>query len=622
MPTAPRRPGFAVPLAATLGILFARVDVAAAASVEARHGAVAAEHRLASAAGVEILERGGNAVDAAVAAALATGVVNPSSSGLGGGGFLVVWNAKRSRAAAIDFRETAPGGAFETMFVRADGSVDAKASRIGALAVGVPGEPRGLALALARHGRLRFADVAAPAIRIARDGFVIEAHLASMIASAKTGLPADPELSRVFFHEDGSPRREGEMLKRPELAATLERLARVGVDDFYEGEIAADIVRTIAASRAATGAAAASAPAKATGTAGAAATGTAGAAATGMTTADTGAAALPAGAMRNAVPVTAKDLAAYRPIEREPLLIRYRGREIVSMPPPSSGGAVLGEALGVLSVWDIAGIDRQGPTWAHLMAETLKAVFADRATWYGDPAFTDVPLRRLLGAAHAAGIRAKMDWTRATPSSEFAPRADAASDAGTSHISVIDADGNAAALTTSVNTGFGSGISVPGRDIVLNNTMDDFSAQPGKANAFGLVGSQANAIAPGKRPLSSMTPVVVLEDDRVRLVAGASGGPLIITSTLETVMGVIDFGLTADAAVTAPRLHHQWLPEVLMVEAGIPDSTRKALEHVGHKVVPLSAKASVQAVEATGSGTARVLHATSDPRKGGVPAGY
>ena len=326
---------------------------AVAASIEARHGAVAAEHRLASAAGVEILERGGNAVDAAVAAALATGVVNPSSSGLGGGGFLVAWDARRARASTIDFREAAPSGAYETMFVSADGSVDARASRIGALAVGVPGEPRGLALALQRHGRLRFADVAAPAIRIAREGFVIEAHLASMIASAKTGLPADPELARVFFHEDGSPRREGETLKRPELAATLERLARVGVDDFYEGEIAADIARTLAAANA-----------------------------TGATTAGSGTPAGPAAAPRGAgaVPVTAKDLAAYRPIEREPLRIGYRGRRIYSMPPPSSGGAVLGEALGVLSAWDIAGIDRQGPTWAHLMAETLKAVFADRAT--------------------------------------------------------------------------------------------------------------------------------------------------------------------------------------------------------------------------------------------------
>ncbi|MFN2426001.1 MAG: gamma-glutamyltransferase [Candidatus Binatia bacterium] len=559
---------------ARLALAFVLVTPAGAiaASIEARHGAVAAEHRLASAAGVEILQRGGNAVDAAVAAALVTGVVNPSSSGLGGGGFLVVWDAKRSRAAAIDFRECAPGGASETMFVRGDGSVDAKASRIGPLAVAVPGEPRGLALALKRHGRLRFADVAVPAIRVAREGFVIEAHLAAMIAAAKTGLPADAELARVFFHPDGSPRREGETLKRPELAATLERLARVGVDDFYEGEIAADIVRTVARPPAAT--------------------------------------------------LTARDLAAYRPIERDPLVIRYRGRTILSIGPPSSGGAVLGEALGVLSAWDIAGIDPQGATWAHLMAETLKAVFADRATWYGDPAFTNVPLERLLSSAHADAIRSKLSWKRATPSAEIAPRVDTASDAGTSHISVVDADGNAAALTTSVNTGFGSGLSVPGRDIVLNNTMDDFSAQPGKANAFGLVGSSANAVAPGKRPLSSMTPVIVLEDGRVRLVAGASGGPLIITSTLETVMGVVDFGLGADAAVNAPRIHHQWLPEVLLVEAGLPDATLKALARVGHKVVPLRAKASVQAVEVKGTGAARVLYATSDPRKGGVPAGY
>jgi gamma-glutamyltranspeptidase/glutathione hydrolase len=231
-------------------------------------------------------------------------------------------------------------------------------------------------------------------------------------------------------------------------------------------------------------------------------------------------------------------------------------------------------------------------------------------------------LQRLLGQPHATEIRAKMDWQRAVPSAAFAPKVDAGTDSGTSHISVVDKDGNAAALTTSVNTGFGSGVSVPGRDIILNNTMDDFSAQPGKPNAFGLVGSRANAVAARKRPLSSMTPVIVTENGAVRLVAGASGGPLIITSTLATVIGVLDFGRTTEQAVGAPRVHHQWLPEVLLVEPELPERTRKALEHVGHKVVPLSAKASVQAISVTGSGEGRRLEATSDPRKGGVPAGY
>ncbi len=599
-------------LGALVGTVLGAAPLGArAASIDAAHGAVAAEHRLASAAGVEILERGGNAVDAAIASALATGVVNPSSSGIGGGGFLVLWDAKRSRARTIDFRETAPRGATETMFVRPDGTVDGDASKTGPLAAGVPGELRGFELALERYGRLKLADVAAPAIRIARDGFAIEAHLASMIAAGRARLAADAGLASVFLHEDGSPKREGEILRRPDLAATLERVVKVGVRDFYEGEIAADIARTVSLWHG-RGVPAPAVPDNAR-TASQPGASTASPVNARTTSGET---------LRAASPLDATDLRNYRAIERAPLTMHYRGREIVSMPPPSSGGAVLDEALGVLGAWDLASIQPQSPTWAHLLAETLKSVFADRAIFYGDPDFTDVPMKRLLGPAHAAEIRARLDWKHALPSAQIAPGAGAANDAGTSHISVIDADGNAAALTTSVNTGFGAGTSVPGRDIVLNNTMDDFSVQPGKPNAFGLVGTKANAIAPGKRPLSSMTPVIVLDGKRVRLVAGASGGPLIITATLETLLGVVDFGLSTDAAVSAPRIHHQWLPDVLMVEPGVPDNTRRALERAGHKIIPMPAKASVQAIEQSPATGARMLHATSDPRKGGVPAGY
>ncbi len=557
-----------------------------AATVEARRGAVAAEHRLASEAGVEMLRRGGNAVDAVAAAALATGVVNPSSSGIGGGGFVVLWDAARGRATTIDFRESAPRRAHRDMFVSVDGNLDTEGSKTGPLAVGVPGELRGLALALARHGRLSFADVAQPAIRIARDGFAIEAHLAAQIASGRDRLAADPELARVFLHEDGSPRLEGEILRRPALAATLERLARVGIEDFYEGAIAADIVRT-----------------------------TSGAHGPGL---DTGKPAS-GGEGRG---LDAADLAAYRPVVREPLRLRYRGRTILAMAPPSSGGGVLGEVLGVLGAYDLEAIGRDGATWPHLLADTLKAAFADRATWYGDPAFTPVPLTRLLGAKHLDELRSRLRASRAVPSADFAPRAAASDDAGTSHISVVDGEGNAASLTTSVNTGFGAALAVPGRDIVLNNTMDDFAAQPGKPNAFGLVGSGANAIAAGKRPLSSMTPIIVLEGGRVRLVAGASGGPLIITSTLQTLVGVIDFGLDASQAVEAPRIHHQWMPEMLMVEEAVPAATQASLKRLGHKVVALPPRASVQAVEVTGRGASRRLQATSDPRKGGLPAAW
>lgn len=282
----------------------------------------------------------------------------------------------------------------------------------------------------------------------------------------------------------------------------------------------------------------------------------------------------------------------------------------------------MAEALAVLSGWEFGRLPRQGPTYTLALAETMKAVFADRATFYGDPAFTDVPMPRLLAPAHAATIRAKIDWKRARPSAEWAPPLDAASDAGTTHLSVVDEDGNAAALTTSVNTAFGAALSVPGRDIVLNNTMDDFSAQPGKANFFGLVGAKANAVAPGKRPLSSMTPTVVVEDGGARLVAGGSGGPLILTATLQTLVGVLDFGLGAEAAVAAPRLHHQWLPDVLAVEVGYPEASRRALEGVGQKTAPLAAQGAVQAISVTRRDGVRMLEAASDDRKGGVPAGY
>lgn len=554
-------------LAIATALLLCAPLAARSASVTARHGAVAAEHKLASEAGVEILKEGGNAIDAAVAAALATGVVNPSSSGIGGGGFLVWWDQAHKSSSTVDFRETAPSSASQTMYELPDGTLDSKASKNGPRAVAVPGELRGFALALKRYGKKSFCEVASPAIRLARDGFAIEAHLASMIASGRDRLAANAELARVFLHEDGSPRREGETLQRPQLAATLERLCKVGVEDFYRGEIAADILRTVP-------------------------------------------------------PISAEDLANYRPLERAPIRIQYRGRTVLSMAPPSSGGGMLAEILAVLSGYNPAKLRSQGAAWPHLLGETMKAAFADRAVYYGDPAFTTVPIARLTSAEHTAQIRARLRAKQAVPAAEFAPPTNAGNDAGTTNISVIDARGNAVALTTSVNTGFGAGLSVPGRDILLNNTMDDFSAQPGKPNHFGLVGSRANAIAPGKRPLSSMTPTVLLQRDKAVMAVGGSGGPLIITATLQTLLGAIDFGLSVEDAVSAPRIHHQWMPDVLNVEKAVPAETTEVLRSYGHKVTPLTSKVSVTAVGVSGEDDARTLNATSDPRKGGVPAGY
>ncbi|MBI5504249.1 MAG: gamma-glutamyltransferase [Deltaproteobacteria bacterium] len=544
---------------------------AAAALLDVAHAAVAAEHRLASQAGVEILRAGGNAVDAAVAAALASGVVNPVSSGLGGGGFLVLWNAAEARAHTLDFRETAPRAASPAMYLRADGSVDTEASRTGGRAVAVPGEPRGLAWALAHFGRLSRARVAAPAIRLARDGFTVESHLASMLAKERDRIAADPALAAVFLHAGGSAVGAGETLRRPDLAATLELFAREGGEPFHVGPLAADIVAAVSA---------------------------------------------------RGGSLTLEDLAGWRPLERTAVITSYRGLRVIGMPPPSSGGGVVAEALEVLEAYDLGALGPGGVTWLHLLGETCKAVFADRAALYGDPAFTPIPLRRLLAPPHAIAIRSRLRAATAVPSSIFGELAAAPDDSGTSHVSVIDADGNAAALTTSINTAFGAAVSVPGRDLLLNNTMDDFAARPGVANAFGIVGSRANQIAPGKRPLSSMSPTIVVEGGRVRLVVGASGGPVIITSTLQALVDVIDFGQDVAAAVSAPRVHHQWLPETLFVEEAVPAGDKTSLAKLGHRIAALTGKSSVQAVEVTRPGGRRRVRAASDPRKGGAPAGY
>ncbi len=534
------------------------------------HGAVAAEHRLASQAGVEILRAGGNAVDAAVAAALATAVVNPSSSGLGGGGFMVIYLAAERRAHALDYRERAPAAARRDMYVH-DGQADSRASREGGLAVAVPGEAAGLELALQRFGKLDMARVAAPAIRLATEGFTVEDHLASTIERKRDLLAADPVLSRIFLHEDGSPYRAGEHLWRSDLAASLELLSARGAGPFYRGEIARDIVATVAA----------------------------------------------AGGI-----LSEEDLASYKALQRSPLLVDYEGFKLITMPPPSSGGGTMAEALGVLAPYSLSDLGRQSSTYLHLLAEVFKAVFADRAAYYGDPDFVKIPIERLTASAHINEIRNGLSAVRPVPSSHYGTITPPAVDSGTTHISVIDSDGNAVACSSSVNTAFGSGLGVPGRGIVLNNTMDDFSIQPGVANAFGLVGNEANAVASGKRPLSSMSPTIVLDHGRVRLVAGASGGPLIITATVQTILNVIEFGLDAAAAVAAPRLHHQWIPEVLAVEEQMPVALRESLARRGHKVKVLPAGAAVQAVELVEKNGHRFIRAASDPRKGGVAAAY
>jgi gamma-glutamyltranspeptidase/glutathione hydrolase len=563
-----RRPGFSL-FAGLALLLFAMAGPAGARPAEGGLGAVAAEHRLASLAGVEAMRAGGNAIDAAATAMLVTGVVNPSSSGLGGGGFMTVWIAATGTAHALDFREIAPLAAHRDFYLR-DGKAAQDASKTGALAVAVPGEPMGIEVALERWGTMTTAEVAAPAIRLAREGFAVERHLADAVARERERIAADPALAAVFLHDDGSPILEGETLFRPDLAATLETFAREGAAPFYKGAVARDIAETIEARGGRLG---------------------------------------------------LRDLAAYEVLEREPLRTSFAGHELLGMPPPSSGGGTIGLVLEVLESYELAALARTDAGYQHLLAETLKAAFADRALWYGDPKYTYVPMERLLGHSHVRDIRRGISPREAAPADRWG-NSRSPEDAGTTHISVVDAAGNAVAATTSVNTAFGAKLSVPGRDLLLNNTMDDFSIQPGVPNAFGLVGSEANAVGSRKRPLSSMAPTIVVRDGKVRAVAGASGGPLIITATLQTILGMLAFDLDVEEAVLAPRIHHHWRPDVLAIEPGVPSAVRSGLEARGHVLREWPHQGSVQAVEVIGEGEGRRIRAASDPRKGGLAAAY
>jgi gamma-glutamyltranspeptidase/glutathione hydrolase len=530
-------------------------------------GAVAAEHRLASAAGVEILDAGGNAVDAAVAATLVGAVVNPASAGLGGGGFMLVFSADEGRAHALDYREAAGASAHRDTFIR-NGKVDTDASKTGGLAVGVPGEAAGVALALARFGTMTPAQVAEPALRLAREGFVVEAHLAEGLRRHHDTLAADPVLSLELLAEGGRPYEVGETMRRPGLAAALAAFASAGAAPFYTGDIAAEIVAAV---------------------------------------------------QRSGGNLRASDLASYRVIQREPVLVDFQRWKVIGMPPPSSGGGTIGEALGVLGSDRLGELGHNSTTYLHLLAETLKAVFADRARYYGDPAYTKVDLAGLLAGDRLRGIRARISAHSVIPAQAYGSVI-APDDSGTAHTSVIDARGNAVACTTSINTPFGAKVGVEGAGIPLNNTMDDFSLRPGVANVYGLVGSEANAVAAGKRPLSSMAPTIVLEDGAARLAVGASGGPLIITATLQTLLDVLVFDMDVATAVSAPRIHEQWLPDRLLVESEVDESVRTGLARLGHDVTLAPFAAAVQAVEAVGEGPRRSVRAASDARKGGLAA--
>jgi gamma-glutamyltranspeptidase / glutathione hydrolase len=512
--------------------------------VHAGHALVASVHELASRAGVDMMRNGGNAVDAAVATGFALAVVHPQAGNLGGGGFMLIRMAD-GQTRFVDFREKAPATATANMYLDAQGNVIPNASLVGYKAIGVPGSVAGMVFAETKYGRLGLRRVIEPAIHLARDGFPLAWEDAEDLRDPE--LTKFPE-SRRIFQRDGNYYKAGETFAQPELARTLERIAQ-NPNDFYHGEMA----RAIAASL-----------------------------------------------QKGGALITVQDLAGYEVKEREPVLGTYRGYQIISAPPPSSGGVALVEILNILEGYDLRKFGNRSAESIHLVAEAFRRAFFDRAEFLGDPDFAKIPVAPLIDKKYGAAWRESIDPEHASRSKDLKrpaifseleqyawlhPRpASSPESEDTTHYSVVDADGNAVAVTTTLNDFFGSRVTAEGLGFLLNDEMDDFSSKPGVPNMFGLIQGPANAIGPGKRPLSAMTPTIVLQDGKLFLVLGSPGGPTIITTVANVLMGVVDYGLDIQEAVNAPRFHHQWLPDQIRAEDRISPDTIHLLEAKGHKI--------------------------------------
>jgi gamma-glutamyltranspeptidase/glutathione hydrolase len=538
------------------------------APVTARHGMVVAQEARAARIGVDILEQGGNAIDAAVATGFALAVTYPRAGNIGGGGYMVIHLAARNIDTAIDYRETAPAATTRDIFLDDKGEADPRKSRDSALAVGVPGTVAGLALAHAKYGSGKFtlAQLIAPAIKLAREGFPIEDDVADSLPRGQSRLARWPATTKIFF-ADGRPLAPGATLVQRDLADTLAAIAREGPRAFYEGETAEKIATAVRA----------------------------------------------AGGI-----MTADDLKHYQALERTPVHGRYRGHDIVSMPPSSSGGVILIEILNILDGYrDLATDDARR---LHLMVEAMKLAYADRAAFLGDPAGGEMPIARLTSKGYAAQLRARIDPDRARPAREIPTSAVLPREGdNTTHFSVVDRFGNAVSNTTTLNFSYGLGLVAEGTGVLLNNELDDFAAKPGVPNAFGLVGGEANAPGPGKRPLSSMTPTIVLKDGKPVLVTGSPGGSRIITAVLQVIVNVLDRKLPIAEAVAQPRLHQQWWPDEVLVEPGFSPDLIRALEARGHRVVQTLPPTSANSILVTSSG---FVGAADNRSRGALAAGY
>ena len=528
------RAPLAAALAAALLTGIGPADAASRPAVEATNGMVVTSQHLASQVGVDILKMGGNAVDAAVAVGYAQAVVNPCCGNIGGGGFMTIHLAN-GRDTFINFRETAPGAARANMYLDANGNVKKGASLYGYGAAGVPGTVMGLDLAQREYGRLTRAQVMAPAIRLAREGFVLTRADTDILDTTVKRFKDDPEAARIFLRKDGTALQPGDRLVQKDLADTLEAIAKHGPDAFYKGRIPQTIE---AASR------------------------------------------------RGGGLLTAADFANYRATESLPLTCNYRGYVFTSAPPPSSGGTTLCEILNTLEGYDLKGLGWHSAATIHYMTEAMRRAYADRNSLLGDPVFVDNPLDKLLSKSYAQKLRVSIAENEATPSKSLMPGSMLPEKPETTHYSIVDRAGNAVSTTYTVNGRFGAVVIAPGTGFFLNDEMDDFTVKVGAQNLFGLVQGPNNAIAPGKRPLSSMAPTIVTKDGKVFLVVGSPGGSRIITTTLETAINIIDFGMAPQEAVDAPRVHHQWLPDEVYYEPfGISPDTLKLLTAMGHKMV-------------------------------------
>ena len=536
----------------------------------ARHGMVVGPEQLASEIGSRIMQQGGNVVDAAVATGFALAVTYPRAGNLGGGGFMLIHLAEGNRQVFIDYREVAPAAASRDMFLDEEGKEDLMREYFSLQASGVPGTVAGLLHALETYGTMSREQVLAPAIALAEEGIPVSFALNYELATQGKRLRQDPESLRLFFKADGSPYEIGETWRQPDLAWSLRQIAKHGADAFYRGEIARRIV-----------------------------------------------AAMESG---NGL-ITLQDLANYRAIERPPLRGRFREFEIVSAPPPSSGGVHIVQILNMLEADDLAGMGHNSAAYLHLLTEAMKLAYADRSQYLGDPDFAEVPVAKLIDKAYAARQRKLIDPARATPSATIRPGQVMLHESkDTTHYSVADDKGNMVSNTYTLNASFGSAIAVPGTGMLLNNEMGDFAARPGKPNLFGLVQGETNSIEGGKRPLSSMSPTIVFRDGVPWLATGSPGGSRIITTVLQTLLNAMAFDMNVATAGISARIHHQWLPDELLAESGISPDTVRLLEQMGHKV--LLGGRTIGRTESIMLKDDWLLGATDTRRPGGWVAGY